>query len=152
MLVIDESGKSLGVISRDQAIFLACDKGLDLIEIDPNSQPAVAKFMDYGKFIYDQQKKETKQKVHRKISELKEIRLSFKIDDHDLETKARRGKEFLQEGDKVKAVIILRGRENIFSDKAKESLMKFIDLVNGKAETIPVKLGNRISVIIAKKS
>ena len=83
---------------------------------------------------------------------MKEVRLSFKIDDHDLATKARRAQGFLEEGDKVKVVVILRGRENIFADKAKENIFKFIEIVNGKAESQPVRLGNRISVVIAKKS
>lgn len=142
----------MGVISRDQAVFLALDQGLDLIEINPNSNPPVAKIIDYGKYQYDIQKKETKQKTHRKTSELKEIRLSFKIDDHDLTTKARRAQEFLNQGDKVRVVVILRGRENIFKEKAKENIGKFVELANGKAEGQPVTLGNRINVVITKNN
>lgn len=152
MRVIDDDGGSLGIISRDQAIFLALDKGLDLIEINPNADPPVAKIIDYGKYQYDVQKKENKQKTSHKASELKEVRLSFKIDGHDLTTKARRAKEFLDQGDKVKVVVILRGRENIFREKAKENINKFVLLAEGKAEGQPVTLGNRINVVMTKNS
>lgn len=152
MRIIDEDGSSLGIISRDQAIFLALDKGLDLIEINPNADPPVAKIIDYGKYQYDIQKKENKQKTRHKASELKEVRLSFKIDSHDLTTKARRAKEFLNQGDKVRVVVILRGRENIFREKAKENINRFVYLAGGKAEGQPVTLGNRINVVMTKNN
>lgn len=148
--LIGEENESLGVCSLDQALFLASEKNIDLIEISPSSNPPVAKLMDFGKYQYEQQKKLAKRKSHQKTSELKEIRLTLKINQHDLETKTRQSKNFLDDGNKIKMTVILKGRENIYPQKANELINKFCLLVNAKVDQPPSRLGNRIATIISR--
>lgn len=148
VVLIDQAGESLGVISLDQAKFLAFEEGVDLMEVNPNINPPICKLIDFGKYKYEMEKREKRKPSHH--GEIKEIQLSYKIDKHDLETKARRAKEFLGKGYKVRAYIILRGRENIFQNQAKEKISNFIYLTEGQMDGQMNKLGNRISVMISK--
>ena len=148
--LIDETGKSWGKVDRDQALVLAYEKETDLIEISPTANPPVVKLIDFGKYNYEQQKRLAKQKNSQKGGELKEVRLSLKIEEHDFETKSRRAKEFLGDGDKIRVTVVLKGRENIFPDRAHEVIAKFCDQVNGKIEQAPNRLGNKIIAIITK--
>lgn len=146
--MIDKDGQSLGEIALDQAKYLAFEEGLDLIQVNPNSNPVTCKLLDFGKYKYELEKKEKKKPSH--FGEIKEIQLSYKIDIHDLETKARRAKEFLSKGYKVRPYIVLRGRENIFREQAKKKIYQFVELSNGQLEGNINQLGNRFSATIIK--
>jgi translation initiation factor IF-3 len=109
--VIDEDGTQLGVLQTRDALDLARSRGVDLVEVAPNAVPPVCRLMDYGKFRYEQSRRERDSRKNQHIVELKEIRIQPKIGDHDLETKARQGAKFLDGGDKVKFTVRFRGRE-----------------------------------------
>lgn len=109
--VLDEDKKPLGVLSTSQAIQMARERGLDLVEIAPTAQPPVCRIMDYGKFLYEQHKKDHEAKKHQKQIQLKEIKFRPKISIHDYDFKMKHVKRFLGEGNKVKITVMLRGRE-----------------------------------------
>lgn len=138
-------------MSIDQANFLAYDSDLDLIEINPNRVPPIVKLTDFGKYRYEIEKKQREAKAKTKGPELKEIRLTRKIDTHDLDTKSRRAIDWLKGGDKVRVYLQLMGREYIFADQAKTLLRQFCDTIGGVFEQEPTLFGNRIIAIIRKK-
>lgn len=105
-----------------EALKIAEQQGLDLIEIVPNANPPVCKIMDYGKYRYEQSKREKIQKKHQHVTHVKEIRFHPNTDTHDFEFKARHAREFLSNGDKVKATVIFKGREITYQDQGKELL------------------------------
>ncbi|HUY53247.1 MAG TPA: translation initiation factor IF-3 [Candidatus Dormibacteraeota bacterium] len=109
--VIDENGDQLGVLSRKEALDLAEQRELDLVEISPNANPPVAKIVDWGKFNYQRIKQQQKNRKNTKILDLKQIRFGLKISDHDLDVKLRKASSFLKTGHKVKFTIFYRGRE-----------------------------------------
>jgi translation initiation factor IF-3 len=109
--VIDEDGNQLGVLSRREALDLAEQRELDLVEISPNANPPVAKIVDWGKFNYQRIKQQQKNRRNTKILDLKQIRFGLKISDHDLEVKLKKASSFLEAGHKVKFTIFYRGRE-----------------------------------------
>ncbi len=132
---------------------MAKEKGLDLVEINPTSRPPVCKIMDFGKYKYDLAKKIKEAKGRQKETELKEIRLTAKIGDHDIEYKAKNAKEFFAEGHKVKVSMRLRGRENIFVEQAIGVFIKFAQMADLDYERRPVKTGNQIvAMLTAKKA
>ena len=147
--VVDNEGKNLGVISNSEAQVIARNVGLDLVEIDPKARPPICRIMDYGKHKYDLSKKDKQQRQNQKITDLKEIRLTLKIGDHDLGYKATNAKEFFDKGHKVKVAMRLKGRENIFFNKALEVFEKFSKLSGLEYETRPKKLGNMITVFVS---
>ena len=150
ILLIDEEGKPQGSVSRDQALYLAYEKGYDLVLINENQTPPIAKLMDYGKYLYSQQKQLSKQKAHAHNQELKEVRMSIKIGIHDLEVKINKIKKFLARGDKVKVTIQLKGREMMFRGKVPAFLEKIKTETNAVPEKSLERLGNRFSVILVK--
>ena len=109
--MIDENGENLGVMYTREAVEQAASVGLDLVEISPNADPPVAKFLDIGRFKYEAQKKANEQRKRQKTQEIKEIKMRPNIDDHDYDTKMKKVVEFLGEGDKVKVTMRFRGRE-----------------------------------------
>ncbi len=125
LIVIDETGQSLGVLSLGEALKAAQARGLDLIEVNPAANPPVAKILDYGKFEYHQRKAERKNKATHKKQELKIIRVGLKTSAHDVEVKAGQAGKFLQKGNKVRLEIFLRGREKAHRDLAREKLREF---------------------------
>lgn len=148
-MVIDESGNSLGVLPVFEAIKIAEEKGVDLVEVNPNGNPIVCKLMDYGKYIYEIQKDQRKQtKTHK--SELKEIRLSFKISENDLKVKAKRAQSFIIKGDTVRVNLRMKGREAIFADKAIALMQNFCQMIEGEFIDPPKRMGNQIICIISK--
>ncbi len=151
VFLIGPKGEAFGVVSNDQAQYLAFDSGIDLVEINPNGSPPVVKMMDFGKYRYEQEKKRREAKTKTKGPELKEIRLSRKIDSHDLETKARRAKEWLDDGDKVRIFLQLMGREFMFAEQAKDVVRHFAVLADGIFEQEPTLFGNRFIAIIRRK-
>ncbi len=148
--MIGPKGEVFGIVSIDQAHFLAFDNDLDLVELNPNQKPPITKLMDFGKYRYEQERKEREARSKAKAPELKEIRLSRKIDKHDLETKARRAKEWLEQGDKVRVYLQLMGREMMFAEQSREIVDQFLALSGGAYEQEPNRLGNRIIAIIRK--
>ena len=149
--VIGAEGDQLGVITRDEALEKARSIGLDLVEVAPLEKPPVCRIMDYGKFKYQQKKRQHKGHTHH--SKNKELRVRPKIGDHDLMTKVNRAKEFLAEKDKVIFSVIFRGRENAHVDegyKLVQRLQKELEEV-AKLEQAPQMHGRRIVVIFAPK-
>lgn len=120
VLVIDENGTKLGVLQTRDALRMAEEKALDLVEVSPNSRPPVCKLMDYGRFRYEQAKKEREARKKQRITDLKEVRMTPKIEDHDLAVKTKATEKFLRDGDKVKVVIRFRGREIVHADLAQK--------------------------------
>jgi translation initiation factor IF-3 len=147
-MVIDDQGESLGVLATDQALALAQEKGMDLIEVSPLAKPPVCKILDYGKFQYQQGRSQQKTKK----TETKGVRLSFKIGEHDMAVKEKQVNKFLEQGHKVKVELRLRGRERAFRNKAKEVIQTFLDklTIQYKQEK-PIEIqGPTLSVIISK--
>ncbi len=114
--VIDESGDQLGVLSKQEALDVARNAGLDLVEISPNADPPVAKVVDWGKFNYQRTKQLQKSKRNNKATDIKQMRFGMKIGDHDLEVKLNKVQKFLEAGHKVKITVFYRGRENAHKD------------------------------------
>jgi len=131
--VIDQEGKNLGVFSLEEALKMARERNLDLIQITDKADPPVCKIFDYGKFLYQMKKKE-KEKKKEKSGEIKGIRLGFNISEHDMETRAKQAKEFLEEGNRVQIEMILRGREKELTDFAKEKIKKFLEILESKIQ------------------
>lgn len=150
VLLIDEEGKALGKVSRDQALYLAHEAGLDLVLLNANQNPPLAKIMDYGKYLYAQQKQLAKQKAHAHESQLKEVRVGIKIDTHDLAVKENMIKKFLERGDRVKVSLQLRGREMMFQNKVAEFLEKIRVDTGSNFEKPLERLGNRFSAVLIK--
>jgi translation initiation factor IF-3 len=151
--VIDETGKQLGVLSLSEAISLAREKNLDLIQVTEKVEPPVCKIMDFGKYVYQEEKKERGMKK-QKGGEIKGIRLSFGISVHDLEIRAKQTEKFLKEGDKIRIDMVLRGREKAHQDFAKEKISQFLEILE---KQIPFKIERELkreprgfSIIIAK--
>lgn len=135
----------------DEALRLAFEHQLDLVEISPNAEPPVCKIMDLGKFKYEQSKRERDSRRRQKTVTVKEVRMRPKIDDHDFEVKARSAKRFLADGDKVKVSIRFRGREIIHHDLAQKKLREMAeDLADvGTMERHPVMEGRQMIMILA---
>ncbi|MFA5107121.1 MAG: translation initiation factor IF-3 [Patescibacteria group bacterium] len=149
--VIDENQSQLGVMNTSDALRLANERGLDLIEVAPNANPPVCKILDYNAYKYRQDKAERKSKAKQKKIELKGIRLSLKIGQHDFDHRVELARKFLEEGDKVKIEMILRGREMQHKERANKIMQDFIHLVDGaKIEQPLTRQGNRFSLIIGK--
>ena len=138
-------------MSRLDAIAKAREMGLDLVEINPTARPPICKIMDFGKFKYDQSKKLKESRAKQKEVELKEIRLTFKIGDHDIEYKAKNARLFFDQGNKVKVSMRLRGRENAFVENAFEVFKKFAEKAELDYEYRPIKSGNQITAMMAEK-
>ncbi len=124
--VISPDGQQLGVLPVREALRLAHERHLDLVEIAPHADPPVCRIMDYGKYKYEQSKKEREARKRQKIVDIKEIRMSPKIEDHDFDVKARSAARFLSDGDKVKITVRFRGREIVHADLAKEMLEQLV--------------------------
>lgn len=151
MVVIGPGGNNYGLIGFDQAMVLAFDEGLDLVLVSPTAAKPVAKLIDYGKFVYEQEKLLRKQKARQHAGEVKEVKLSYKIDEHDFQTKVERARKFLDEGLKVKVFLPLHGRENIFAARALEQIERFRQLIDAIYESQPQKMGNRFITIMRRK-
>lgn len=124
--VLDNEGKQIGVLSKEEALNLAQGQGLDLVEVAPMAKPPVAKIIDYNKFLYQLEKKKKEEKKKAKVSETKEIRLGPFISDNDLQVMIRRGREFLEDGNKVRLVVKFRGRQITRSEFGKETINKVV--------------------------
>lgn len=151
--MIAEDGTQLGVKSLAEAREIASSEGLDLVCLNSSSNPIVCKIMNYGKYKFDQIKKEKESKKNQKVTELKEIQLSMTIDDHDLEVKAKHGLRFLKEGNKIKVVLRMKGRQQAYSNNAIEVCKKFFTLVEelGMIDKQPEIMGKNVIMIVTPK-
>jgi translation initiation factor IF-3 len=150
--LIDHEGKQVGVVPLQQAQDLAREKDLDLVEISPTANPPVCKIMDYGKYIFQQKKKQTEAKKKQKVIVVKEVQFRPRIDEHDFEFKKNNIVRFLQHGDKVKASIRFRGREMTHMELGRAVLDRLLTDIKefGVAESAnPDVQGNRMTIVIA---
>lgn len=152
--VIDENGEKKGVMRFHDALDLAYDKKLDLVLVAPNAQPPVCKLMNYGKYKFEQAKKEKEAKKKQKVFEVKEIRITPNIEQHDFEFKAKNARKFLEDGNKVKITVRFRGRELNYVKLGEANLNKFIESLEDIAvvEKKPVLEGKNLFIILAKKA
>ena len=151
--LIGEDGEQLGIVSSRDALKMAEEAGLDLVKIAPTAKPPVCKIVDYGKYKYEQSRKEKEARKNQKTVTVKEIRLRPGIESNDLNTKANNAIKFLKKGDKVKVELRFRGRELGHKDIGKEVMIKFIDIVKefGEPAKAPAFEGNNMVVIIDPK-
>ena len=149
--VISAEGEQLGIMSAAQAIALAEEADLDLVKISPNAVPPVCKIMNYGKFKFEQAKKEKENRKNQKVVELKEIYLSMTIDIGDLNVKAKKTMEMLGDGNKVKVSIRMRGRQQAHASMGVDVMKRFFDMLDGKAvmDKAPVTEGRNILMILS---
>lgn len=152
---IDKEGEQLGILPIEEALRLAKEAALDLVEVAPEADPPVCRIMDYGKYLYEKKKKTKKgKKTH--VSQLKEIKLRPKIGQHDFDFKSKHVESFLAKGDKVKATIMFRGREMDFTEKGRDLLLKLAEChkENSTIERYPKLEGRNMIMILApvKKS
>ena len=152
--LIGEDGAQLGIMSAREAMDIAEEKGLDLVKISPNAQPPVCKLMDYGKFRFEQAKKQKEARKNQSIVSIKEMRLSATIDKHDLEVKARNVTKFLKDGDKVKVSLRFRGRQLTHTDQGKQVMDLFYSMVqeNAVLEKSAKLEGRSMFMILAPKN
>jgi len=150
VLVIDEEGNRLGEYLTQDAIDLAHDRGLDLVEVAPNARPPVCRFADFGRLKYDKKKKEAQARKNQVVVEIKEIKLRPKTDQHDFDVKLKHIREFLEDGDKVKITVRFRGREIAHREVGEEQCNKLVELVAdlGKVGQIPKMEGRQLSMLI----
>lgn len=154
MRVVDEFGEQLGIMSSREALQLAMDRELDLVEIAPQATPPVCKIIDYGKFKYEQQKRDKTQRKHQHQQQLKEVRLHPRTDSHDVDFKTRHAREFLAEGHKVKFTVVFRGREITHQNIGRELLEGIIQSLAEDAKVDqPIRMdGRNMSTILAPDS
>ena len=149
--MIGTDGAMLGIMSSDQALQMAYDKSLDLVMMSPDANPPVCKIMDYGKYRFEKDKREKEAKKKQQVIEIKEIQLSCRIDTHDYETKMKRGRKFLEQGNKVKVVLVFHGREMSHQQLGKDMIDRFIaDVADlGTTDKKPVLNGKLLSVVVS---
>ncbi|MGC2415206.1 MAG: translation initiation factor IF-3 [Stellaceae bacterium] len=151
--LVDERGGMVGVVGRSEALAMAADAGLDLVEIAPGADPPVCKILDFGKFKYEEQKKKNEARKKQKIIEVKEIKLRPSIDIHDYAVKMRSMNKFIEEGDKVKVTMRFRGRELAHQELGMNVLMRVKDDLDGiaKVEQTPRMEGRQMTMVVSPK-
>ena len=149
--VIDEEGNQLGILPIQEALRIAFEQNLDLVEVAPNAMPPVCRLLDYGKFQYEKQKKEREARKAQKVIEIKEIRLRPRTGEHDLDTKVRQALSFLEEESKVKVAVRFRGREITHPEIAREQLDEFATKVGAAAviELAPAMEGRNLFMLLS---
>jgi translation initiation factor IF-3 len=149
--VIDEEGAQLGIQTIQDALRLAYERGLDLVEVAPNAVPPVCRLLDFGKYQYERQKKEREARKAQKVIEIKEIRLRPRTGEHDLDTKVRQALSFLDDGSKVKVTVRFRGREISHPEIAREQLDEFATKVGSAAviESSPLMEGKNLFMLLS---
>ena len=151
--VIAADGEQKGIMQRNEAIALAKEAGLDLVEVSSNAEPPVCRIMDYGKFKYEQQKKKQDAKKRQAVVQVKEIKVRPKTDEHDYETKLKHIRSFLEDGDRCKVTVFFRGREIVHKDRGIEILERIVkDLEDvGKVEQEPRAEGRTLQMLVVPK-
>jgi len=153
-LIREDGDQQQGIIPITEALEIAREQGLDLVEVAPNAAPPVVKIMNYGKFKFENEKKVRDSKKKQKLIKLKEIRMQPKIDDHDLDFKTRHVKEFLNEGNKVKVTIRFRGREMAHTELGLDVLKEVLAKIEGEyaLDKPPAMEGRFMSMVLSPKS
>jgi translation initiation factor IF-3 len=151
--VIGADGEQIGIMPVAEALKIAGEQNLDLVEVSPDAKPPVCKIMDHGKFKYEQTKKKQEAKRKQKTTQIKEIKVRPKTDDHDLETKVRHIEKFISNNDKVKITLVFRGREVMLREQANAVLEKVVNLTSDFAvvEQLPRFEGRVITMLLAPK-
>jgi translation initiation factor IF-3 len=151
--VIGDEGEQIGIMPPFEALKMARERNLDLVEISPTAQPPVCRIMDYGKFLYQNEKREREAKKKQKVITVKEVKFRINVDDHDYDTKKNHVLRFLDEGDKVKATIFFRGREMTRQSLGRQILERLIKDIGdrGIVEFRPRQEGNTLHLILAPK-
>ncbi len=149
--LIDDEGGQRGIVPTVEALSLAREKGLDLVEVAPNSNPPVCKLLDYGKYKFEQEKKQRESRKKQKQLKLKEVRMQPKIENHDLEFKTKNIRKFLDEGQKVKVTIRFRGRELAHTELGRDVLNRILDLLGNDChvDKAPAMEGRFMSMIVS---
>jgi len=153
--LIDQNGNQAGIIATIEAIDMARDLGLDLVEVSPHARPPVCKLLNYGKYKYELEKKSREQKKNSSQVRLKEVRMQPKIEQHDMNFKARHVQEFLEQGNKVKVTVRFRGREFAHTELGKAKLDKILEHLGGdsyKVDNPPKMEGRFMSMLLSPKS
>ena len=151
--VVDDEGQQLGILPIQEALKLAYERNLDLVEVAPNAVPPVCRLLDFGKYQYERQKKEREARKSQKVIETKEIRLRPRTGDHDIAVKVRQTLSFLEEGSKVKVAVRFRGREITHPEIAREQLDVFAERVGDAAvvEVQPSMEGRNLFMLLSPK-
>ena len=154
MRLISAQGEQLGIMPLAEAMAKAGEADLDLVKISPNAVPPVCKLMDYGKYLYEQQKREKEARKRQRVIDVKEVKLRIRIEDHDFEVKTKNAIRFLQGGDKVKVTIMFRGREMTHPELGEQLLNRMADQLQEIAtvERKPKLEGRNMIMIVAPKS
>ena len=152
--VVDQNGEQLGVMSSRDALALAEERQLDLVKIAPQARPPVCKLMDYGKYRFEQSKKEREFRKNQKVITVKEVRLSATIEDHDIDVKFKNAVKFLKEGNKVKVTIRFRGRQITHSDIGRQVMNEFAERIKeyGTVDKAPQIEGRNMSMFISPRA
>ncbi|MDT2045235.1 MULTISPECIES: translation initiation factor IF-3 [Bacillaceae] len=152
--LIDQNGEQLGIKSKNEALDIAARANLDLVMVAANAKPPVCRIMDYGKFRYEQQRKEREARKNQKVVNLKEVRLSPTIDEHDFNTKLRNARKFLEKGDKVKASIRFKGRAITHKGIGQKVLDRFSEACAdiSSVESAPKMEGRSMFLVLAPKN
>jgi len=151
--LISETGEQLGVFSSREALRIAQERGLDLVEVAPNAKPPVCRIMDYGKYKYEQSKREREARKKQKVVTIKEVKMRPNIEDHDFDVRRRQAEQFLRDGDKIKATIMFRGREVVHAELGKAVLDRLLESVKDLCivERSPKLEGKNMVMILAPK-
>ncbi len=151
--LIDAEGNQIGVVNTDDARRRADDVNLDLVEVSPTTEPPVCRIMDYGKFKYDQAKKERGGPAKKHASQIKELRVRPAIGDHDLDYRINQGRGFLEEGYKVQVVCVFRGRQMAHPELGRQVMNQVIERLGdlAKVESMPRLLGNRMNMLLVRR-
>ena len=151
--VISDSGEQLGILSIDDALAAARERGLDLVEVAPTARPPVVKIMDYGKYKFEQKKAASAAKKKQHVIQVKEVKFRPGISEHDFEFKTRHARNFLTEGNKVKLTMMFRGRQVAHPELGREVLDRVVEELAdvGKPETVPKQEGRNMTMVIAPR-
>ncbi|HBQ93705.1 MAG: translation initiation factor IF-3 [Firmicutes bacterium] len=151
--LVGEDAEQLGVVSLREALSMAQERHLDLVEVSPTARPPVCRLMDYGKYKYEQAKKERESRKKQKVVNIKELKIRPNIEDHDFDVKVKSAHRFLEDGDKVKCTMMFRGREIVHAGLGQETLSKLADSVKdvGVIERAPRVEGRSMIMILAPK-
>lgn len=151
MRVIADDGQQLGIIPTSEALRIAQEKGLDLVEVAPGAEPPVCRIMDFGKFKYQQQKKQQEARKKQTVIQLKEIKVRPKTDEHDYQTKLKHIRRFLDAGDRCKVTVFFRGREIVHKDRGLTILNRIVEDLGelAKTEQEPKSEGRTMTMLLA---
>jgi len=148
--VVDDEGTQLGIMATSEALAMAQNKGLDLVEVSPNADPPVCRIMDYGKFKYEQQKRQQEAKKKQTTIQIKEVKFRPKTDEHDYLTKLKHIRRFLEDGDRCKVAVFFRGREIVHKDRGLSMLDRVVtDVADiAKVESPPLAEGRTLVMML----